>query len=150
MAVEKSAGAVIFRKNGQIKYLLLHYPSSSKNSKKSYWDFPKGHIEKGETLLQTVKREVKEETGIEHLEIIPDFKETISYFFTRDNKNILKFVTFFLAKTETSKVKLSKEHIDFEWLPYQKALDRLTFKDAKQILEKAHSFLTQRKVNFKK
>ena len=32
----------------QIEYLLLLYPSLSKKNK-TYWDFPKGHIEEGET-----------------------------------------------------------------------------------------------------
>ena len=55
MPLEKSAGAIIFRKNKKIKYLLLHYPSASKTQAKDYWDFPKGHIEKGETIEQTVR-----------------------------------------------------------------------------------------------
>ena len=29
------------------------------------WSFPGGHLEKGETLAEMVKREVKEETGLE-------------------------------------------------------------------------------------
>ena len=59
MAFEKSAGAVLLRrKAGQIEYFLLNYPSK----KGGHWDFPKGHIEKGETEIETVRREVKEET----------------------------------------------------------------------------------------
>ena len=72
--VEKSAGAVIFRKeDDKIYYLLLHYQGG-------HWDFPKGNIEKGEKLEDTVRREVKEETGIENIKFALGFKEAIKYF----------------------------------------------------------------------
>ncbi|MDO8663561.1 MAG: diadenosine tetraphosphate hydrolase, partial [Candidatus Wildermuthbacteria bacterium] len=69
------------------------------------------------------------------------FKEFIKYFFRIENKNIFKTVVFYLAGTKTKKIKISSEHIGFEWLPYEKALEQLTFKNAKNILEKANEFL---------
>ena len=142
MPVEKSAGAVIFRREkGEIFYLLLHYPAFSHRAEESYWDFPKGHIEKGENLEETVRREVKEETGLEGIRFIKGFKETIRYFFRFEGKNILKFVTFFLAETETKEIKISFEHSGYQWLAYEKALEQLKFKNAKEILKKADKFL---------
>jgi 8-oxo-dGTP pyrophosphatase MutT (NUDIX family) len=146
MPVEKSAGAVIFREeNGKIFYLLLHYPGTSHRAKKDFWDFPKGHIEKGEDEIETVKREVKEETGLEDIKIVDGFRETIKYFFKWKGENVLKFVTFYLAKANEKKVKISFEHIGFEWLSFKEALERLTFKNSKEILKKAHLFLTKNK-----
>jgi hypothetical protein len=52
-----------------------------------------------------------------------------------------KTVIFYLAKTKTEKVKLSFEHIGFEWLPYTEAIEKLTYKNAKEILEKANKYL---------
>ncbi|MBZ9578705.1 NUDIX domain-containing protein [Patescibacteria group bacterium] len=141
MPVEKSAGAVIFRKEkGIIKYLLLHYPSSSK-APRNYWDLPKGHIEKGEKELETVKREVEEETGLKDLRFIEGFKEWIQYFFKFKGKTVFKIVIFYLAETKTKKVRTSFEHIGYKWLPYEEALAKLTFKNAKEILKKANNFL---------
>lgn len=140
MPFEKSAGAIIFHKNKEVKYLLLHYPSGAK-APKEYWDLPKGHIEKGEKEIDTVKREVKEETGLENIEIIRGFKEWIKYFFKFKGKMIFKIVTFYLARTKTNNVKISGEHIDYKWLPYEEALEQLTFKNAKDILKKANQFL---------
>ena len=60
---EKSAGAVIINEG---KVLLLHY-TGLKTDSVGYWDFPKGHIEKGETELETAKREVREETRMEEV-----------------------------------------------------------------------------------
>ncbi len=146
MPIEKSAGAVIFRKEGgKIYYLLLHYPSNAK-SPREYWDFPKGHIEKGEKIEETVKREVEEETGLKDIKLIEGFKEWIKYFFKFKEKNIFKIVTFFLAETKTKEVKVSFEHIGFKWLPYEEAIEKLTFKNAKEILKKANEFISRESI----
>lgn len=133
MPVERSAGAIIFRREGEkIYYLLLHYPGASHRAEKDYWDFPKGHIEKSEKEIETVKREVKEETGLKDLNFIEGFKGTIKYFFRWQGKNVLKFVNFYLGETKTKKVQISFEHIGYCWLPYEKALEKLTFKMPKK------------------
>jgi len=144
MPLEKSAGAVIFfRGNKKIKYLLLHYPSSAK-APRDYWDFPKGHIEKGEKEIETVKREVEEETGLKDLEFVEGFKEWIKYFFKLKGETIFKIVTFYLTEAKTKEVKTSFEHLGYEWLPYEKAVEQLTFKNAKEILGKANDYLSRK------
>lgn len=144
MPQEKSAGAVVFRQeNNKTFYLLLCYEAG-------HWDFPKGQIETEETLEETARREIFEETGINDLEFTPGFKEHIKYFYKRQDKNIFKAVTFFLAETKTKKVKISREHTEYKWLQYQQALARLTFKNAKEILEKANKFLKTKKVSSEK
>lgn len=144
MPIEKSAGAVIFRREEDKNfYLLLHYPFSAK-APKNYWDLPKGHIEKSEKLEETVKREVKEETGLIDIKLIEGFKEWIKYFFQLEGKNIFKMVTFLLAETKTKEVKISEEHVGFKWLPYETALKQLTFKNAKGILKKANDYLKKK------
>jgi bis(5'-nucleosidyl)-tetraphosphatase len=143
MPVERSAGAVIFRKEkDNLLFLLLHYPSSSK-SPKNYWDFPKGHIEGKESIEQTARREAEEETGLKDLEFIEGFREWMKYFFKSEGKTIFKIVTYLLAETKTKKVEISFEHTGFKWLSFQEALEQLTFKNAKDILRKANGFLNK-------
>ena len=142
MPLEKSAGAVIFRIKGtKIYYLLLHYPGLSHRAEKDYWDFPKGHIENGEKEIETAKREIFEETGLENLKFVKGFKKWIKYFFRFEGKNIMKFVTFYLAETTTEKITISSEHIGYVWLLYDESLKRLAFGNAKKILEEANDFL---------
>ena len=137
MPLEKSAGAVIFRKqDNKPYYLLLHYDVG-------HWDFPKGHIEKGEKPESTVRREVQEETGLTDIKFIEGFKEWIKYFFKDKSKTIFKTVTFYLVETKENNIKLSFEHIGYRWLPYKEALSQLTFKNAKEILRKANDFLSK-------
>jgi bis(5'-nucleosidyl)-tetraphosphatase len=152
MPKEKSAGAIIYRmENGVPVYLLLHYQSG-------HWEFAKGHVEEGETEEETVLREVQEETGIDQLEFIPGFKESIKYFFRNNYAKkkaiaegevpskakapwISKLVVFYLAATRTEKIKLSKEHVGYAWLSFDEALKKLTFKNAKNVLKKAHDIV---------
>jgi bis(5'-nucleosidyl)-tetraphosphatase len=138
MKQEHSAGAIVFRKNKESIYLLLQYEAK-------HWDFPKGNIEKGEKDQDTVKREIKEETGINDVDILPNFKEKIQYYYKFEGELINKTVMFYLAKTETEQVKLSFEHIGSIWLPYKEAMEKLTFKNAKEILKKADEFLKANK-----
>ena len=136
MVREISAGAVIFRRaNDEPVYLLLHYGSG-------HWDFVKGHIEKGETEIQTVIRETKEETGIDDLKFIKGFRERIKYFFRRGKELVYKEVIFYLAETKKEKVKLSYEHIGYIWLPFKEAMNQLTFENARNVLRKAHKYLS--------
>ncbi len=76
---EKSCGTIVYhKKNDKYEFLLLHYPEG-------HWDFPKGHIETGETEIETALRE----------------------------------------------------------LSYDRAYEKVTFKNAKEILKKAFEFLTR-------
>jgi len=138
MKQERSAGAIVFIKEKEPIYLLLQYEAK-------HWDFPKGNIEEGETDIETVKREIEEETGITDIEIVKDFKEKIQYYFKFKGELINKIVVFYLAKTKTKEVKLSFEHIGSIWLTYKEAMEKLTFKNAKEILKKANDFLKTHK-----
>ena len=134
MPRERSCGAVVFRKNGQVRYLLLHYEAG-------HWGFVKGELEKGEREEDTVRRELEEETGITDAKFIGEFREEISYFYRRAGQTIHKQVTYFLVQVKSSIVELSYEHVGYGWLSYQQALEKLTFKNAKNVLKKAHEFL---------
>jgi bis(5'-nucleosidyl)-tetraphosphatase len=134
---EKSCGAVVFLKNTEVKYLLLHYEAG-------HWDFVKGNVEPKESEKDTVTRELQEETGIADAQFIEGFKEKIEYFYRRQGATIHKEVIFFLIETHTKKVKLSYEHVGYTWLDYQNAMKRLTFKNAKDVLQKAHELLKTR------
>lgn len=134
MVDEKSCGAVIFSKLPAPKFLLLQYDAG-------HWDFMKGNMEKNETERETAVRELKEETGIMDARFVEGFRERITYYYKRQGMTVLKEVVFFLMKSGTEKVTLSFEHINYDWFDYETALGRLTFKNAKHVLQKAHEFL---------
>ena len=138
MPKEKSVGAVVFRLHNRLpEFLLLHYSAG-------YWGFAKGHVEKNETEEQTLRREVEEETTLTGIEILPGFKKTASYFFKRGNETIFKEVVFYLAKAGGN-VKISHEHTAFEWLPFPKAIQKLSFENNRKVLLEAKEFIEKQK-----
>lgn len=136
---EVSAGAVIFRQEKERKYLLLY--KKVHEHYREQWGFSRGNIEAGEDEKETATREMEEETGLDDLKFIEGFEEKTKFFYRKEDQTVYKEVIWFLAETKKKKVKLSFEHNDYAWLPYKEALDRLTFKEDKKILEKAEKFL---------
>lgn len=135
MIKEQSAGTVLFiEEDNEKKFLLLHYPTG-------HWDFVKGKIENNESLEQAAIRETKEETGITDIEFIKGFKEKIEYSFKFNGDIVQKEVIFFLAKTNTKQVKISDEHLDYVWLDFNNALNKITYENAKNVLIKAKNYL---------
>ena len=132
---EKSCGAVVFIiKDALPKYLLLNYAAG-------HWDFVKGNVEPNESEKQTVTRELQEETSMTNPTFIEGFREAIAYFYRRQGLTVHKEVVFFLIQSNTEQVQISFEHVGYIWLDYQHAMEKLTFKNAKDVLQKAHEFL---------
>ena len=136
---EKSAGAVIYyTEEKEPKFLLLKY--------KTYWGFAKGIIEAGESIEETVGREVKEETGLDNLKIMPGFRYVQTWFYRFEGGLVRKEAIFLLIKVtenEAENVKISFEHEDFRWLNYEDALNQMKIKNNKEMLKKAYDFIKE-------
>ena len=138
MPKEKSVGAVAFRVGEEEPlFLLLHYGAG-------HWDFPKGHVEPGETEPQTMLRELEEETGITEVDVVEGFRKPTSYFFRSGGETVFKEVVFYLLESKTEKVRISHEHKGFKWLPFGDALRLITYKNSKDVLSAANDFLLQK------
>ena len=135
MLHEKSCGAVVYMKKDDVpQYLLLNYAAG-------HWDFVKGNVEVNESEKETVVRELKEETSITEAQFIDGFREAIAYFYRRQGLTVHKEVVFFIMEAYSDKVEISYEHIGYAWLDYQHAMEKLTFTNAKDVLQKARDFL---------
>ena len=134
---ERSAGVVVFRReanSAEAQFLLLNYGR--------HWDYPKGHLEAGEDEAAAALRELREETGIDDVALMDGFRRNIQYMFRDRRKgHIRKTVTMFLGQTATSEVTLSDEHVGSAFLPFDKAYERLTYSNAREILAAARAFL---------
>ena len=100
------------------------------------WDFPKGHIEAGETAEDTALREVEEETGVRG-KILEKVGQT-QYFYFEDSQKVFKTVTFFLMEyISEGEATTAFEVSDKVWLPVDEVSNKLTFKDTKKLWEEA-------------
>lgn len=135
MVDERSAGIVLFRDEaGKKMFLLLHYPSG-------HWDFVKGRIEKDEQPKEAAVREAREETGITDIEFVDGYEERIQYSYQYDGKTVRKEVIFFLAKTNTSAITLSNEHLNSTWLEFDDAYRKITYQNARNLLAKSKTLV---------
>ena len=132
MKTEKSCGAVVFTKDAEgIKYVIIE-------SKEGFFGFPKGHVEKNETEVETAIREVLEETGL-RVELLDDFRTEDSHQFKRNGAARMKHVVYFLAKFSNQiPVAQETELNSIHLMNYETALSSFQFESSKRILTEAH------------
>ena len=124
MKQEKSCGCIVINEKEEV--LLIHHNDG-------HWDFPKGHVEDGETEIQTAIREVKEETNID-VEINEKYRYTIKY---SPKENVIKEVVYFLAKNITDNGLPQLEEVsEVNWFKYEDAIKKITYDNAREILIK--------------
>ena len=122
MKQEKSCGCIIINDKNEV--LLIHHNTG-------HWDFPKGHMEDGETEVQTAIREVKEETNID-VEVNEEYRYSTKY---SPNEDVIKEVIYFLAKNISDNKKAQLEEVsEVKWFSMKGAIDRITFNSSRDIL----------------
>ena len=107
-----------------------------------HWDFPKGIREPGEEPLDAAKREVEEETGVDHL----DFEWGDRYFETGPYSRG-KIARYFIASTSKKEVEMGispetgePEHHEWRWVTFDEAYD-LGSPRVKQIVQWARQII---------
>lgn len=105
-------------KNAEGKILALRR-SNTDTVRPLTWDLPGGEVEEGENLVESAKREIREESGLE----IADLK-----FLHADARNAddgkYWVVLFSVAQTVSDVVTLSYEHDQYEWLTREEFLKK--------------------------
>ena len=151
MAIKRifSAGGIVIRKSikgtKSTKGIKGVEVLVTQHSKHKGWDFPKGHREIYESEDQTALREVEEETGVK-AEIIERVGET-KYFYYEEGEKVLKTVAFYLMKfVSEGEATTAFEVSGTKWLPPDEVEDQLTFKDTKELWEKAKEKIEKLKI----
>ena len=103
-----SVKAVVYREDGTI---LAIRRSKTAPTRPLQWDIPGGELEYGESLIDGVRRETREETGLEGGKV--DLLDAIARF---NDKQEFWTAICYAVKAETADVKLSYEHDDYRWV----------------------------------
>lgn len=102
------------------------------------WQLPKGHIERGESPMQAAIREVREETGVVS-HVVEELGPLEYRYRSRFGHPVVKRVDYFLC----SYVSGTAEDFDrgevsgAAWLTWSEALERLTFNNERDLVERA-------------
>jgi len=107
--------AILENTEGEI-LLVKHAPG---NFPENIWDVVGGAVEQYEDPFDGLKREVEEETGITDFEVVKALD--VFHWYQEDPKWDMIGLTFW-CKTGTTKIVLSKEHVEYKWLKPEEAL----------------------------
>ena len=137
---EYSCGAVVFtRETGRILFAIVQEQSGA-------YSFPKGHMESNETEMETARREILEETGL-NPDFLPGFKAEDEYDLA-EKPGTRKRVTYFLAEYKKQPlVPRPGEIRRIQLLPYDEALSCFEHEGTRAVLTKAQTFLTEQSEN---
>ena len=125
---ELAAGGVVRRReDGYV--LLLHETAEDR------WTLPKGHVERGESLLEAAMREISEECGLLGLELSKELGEVSYRFFLPERStNVVKVVVFFEFWTTQDQLALEPIFDRFDWAAPKEALTRVAYEAERSVL----------------
>ncbi|MCQ4924298.1 NUDIX pyrophosphatase [Tissierella carlieri] len=125
--------AFIFSKNPSFKILILkRIPERS-----GYWQPVCGGVENKESLIETVIREVFEETGISNIKSILDLDYTFTYREVKEGELMeMQDYCFAVEINNVTNIKLSNEHEEYKWCSYDQAKEILKWEHNLIALEK--------------
>jgi len=137
---DRSCGVIPVRGHGACARFLLVL------SRKGHWAFPKGHADPGETDQQAALRELREETGISRVSLLPGRRFQEQYDFAdKQGRPVHKTVVYFLGFVRhVQPIRLQAQEIaDFRWCDSQEALELITFPECRGMFRSVLAFLQQ-------
>ena len=137
---DSAVGIIPVYKKGDAEFLFCIVKEAD-----GHWGFPKGHKEEGESDEEAALRELREETGIEKVDLIREQKFSEHYSFVRDEDRVEKTVVYIIGIVDTTEHLRSPEFRDeiseCKWVPYAHAKQTLTYPEAREVLDRAWEYM---------
>ena len=128
---EPTSGGIVFRPTKDQKDIEILLIQDSKNR----WTIPKGHIEPGETAKQTAVREIGEESGLHHVQVLT-WLGKIHFKYRRQDKLVLMTTQIYLVRAVDQQEKPQKEKWmnGIRWFSFRDALDAIEYDDIEKLM----------------
>jgi dATP pyrophosphohydrolase len=97
------------------------------------WQMVSGHLEAGEKAYECAARELLEETGLRPLHFYQ--ASYVNRFYLASSDEIVLSPVFAAQVAPDAQVRLSGEHTDFAWVPYEEARRRYPWPGQRKAIE---------------
>lgn len=109
--------ALIFNHEGKLLLLKVNEANlRNYGDKEAYWDIPGGRVHRGSSIDVTLRREIKEETGITDISDIMPFTMVLSNIrIPSDSADTGLILSIYTRRARVDSVVLSDEHTEYDW-----------------------------------
>ena len=139
---EPTSGGIVFRRNekGDVEILLIQ-------DAKDRWTIPKGHIEEGETAMETARHEIGEEAGLKNVDML-GWLGKIHFRYRRIDKLVLMTTQIYLvrAKGDTNAIQKEEWMNGIKWFSFSEALELIEYEDIGKLMLLAMKRIRQEKL----
>ncbi|MHB1614649.1 MAG: NUDIX hydrolase [Actinomycetes bacterium] len=137
---ETSAGGIVVDRRGSSPQVALIARRNRRGGLD--WTLPKGHVEPGESIVDTAVREVAEETGIT-ARVLAELG-TLDFWFIAENRRVHKTVHHFLLERLDGQLRGDDREVDaVAWVLLSDLPDRLAYPDEQRLARSAGALLAR-------